>query len=208
MERLVQKLDTLLANYQQDVQIYQEILLETAKMETRLTESAEQRSRSSESVSLSDWRVNSQGSSQGLPQGPSQDSDHGSGVSRGDDQEMDDMELFVSWRQEKLQDISRRRGEMANIRKDICDELGTDNLDEDVIQRVYPELLDPWQRTMADIQEKGDRVLARDEKIFQHLKMDMEFMKLEMHRVQDVKKSRQIYHPQIMGEARFIDKNR
>jgi len=195
MEQLKQRLEILLGNYQQDLQIYQEILLETEKIETRLTEGAAQRLGSSGSVSFQEGGA-----------APAPDSDSDPEIEGLD--EVDDIERFVSWRQEKLQDISQRRTEVAEDRDAVCKELETDNLDEEVIQRAYPELLDPWRRTMADLQENAVQVLVRDEKIFKQINMEMEFMKLEMHRMQDVKRSRKAYNPQIMEEAKFIDKNR
>lgn len=183
MGELQDRLNTLLKNYQKDAQIYQEILLEAEKLETRWSESS--------CFDLGD-SVTSQDKN-----------DY-----RTDDREIEDTEAFLSWRQETLRDISRRRVETEAEKQAVCEEMSVNELTPDAIRSTYPELAESWESTIDLMQKQAEQIQESDKRISKKLNMEVEYMKLEMHRMQNVKKSRQVYHAHVTEEAQYIDKNR
>ncbi|MDR2736467.1 MAG: hypothetical protein LBB49_02770 [Gracilibacteraceae bacterium] len=177
------RIERLLNSFGQDAQIYQEILFETEKMEARWGESPRFASGASELA-------------------------HEKNATRTDEQEVDDVEALLAWRQERLQDISRRRVDSDADQQAIREELGVEELDAAAIRRVSPELVEPWQSMIAEMKKIDELIRGGDEMLIKKVNMEIEYMKLEMHRVQKIKKSRKVYQPLNRDEALFVDKNR
>lgn len=70
------------------------------------------------------------------------------------------------------------------------------------------EITDQLKYLARDVSDKMSEVLKLDEQIIPRLKMELESVKLELHRLQGAKRTKNAYENQGQREARFIDKTK
>lgn len=73
---------------------------------------------------------------------------------------------------------------------------------------LQPALYKEITFVTESVNTKMTEVLKMDERIIPRIKMELEAVKLELHRLQGAKKMKNAYESQVQREARFIDKTK
>ncbi|MCL1790424.1 MAG: hypothetical protein FWG40_03545 [Peptococcaceae bacterium] len=173
-------IEYLISVLEREAQIYQEILRKTERLETRWSESLHLSSDKSDKIHEEQERS----------------------------EDMNDLESLLVWRREKLEEISLSRMDSYAKRQAVCNELGVNALDAAAIGGRFPELVEPWLDKVNETERFVALIKESDERLSKKLNMEVEYTKLEMHRLQNVKKSREIYQTRGIDESFFVDKNR
>lgn len=118
---------------------------------------------------------------------------------------------FTEQRNSKFQLVQQRAAEAEAIQDKICRSLKINEFTAENLRRCdalslseIEELSDLHQKVRASMQ----KVLEMDEKVIQQLRIELEAVKLELHRLQGANKSKSAYQGQGYKEARFIDKTK
>lgn len=114
---------------------------------------------------------------------------------------------FTKRREKIFARLYQRAQESAEIQKKACTVLGISSFSAENIKPHLPEVLVEEIRHFSDSLGKVIKeVLNWDERLIKQLRMELEYVKLELHRIRGAEKSRNIYESREFKEARFIDK--
>lgn len=121
--------------------------------------------------------------------------------------QVEDAMGFVQEREQRIAALQQKEAESITLRKVICQELGLNgftlnNLRAKISEESWNalnEVIDESKRVIKEIQEI-------DTRLCQTMQMEMEAMKLELHRFQSANRLQHAYQTENEREARFIDK--
>lgn len=107
----------------------------------------------------------------------------------------EDLNNFIQRREEHISKLQKARLQIEDIGKS----------NRIILSRQEQETLDQETSALKTIVAE---IIKQDEMIRTELNMDLERIKLELQRLQSVKRVTKLYRGSTVKEARFIDKNR
>ncbi|NLI94165.1 MAG: hypothetical protein GX434_18795 [Peptococcaceae bacterium] len=129
-------------------------------------------------------------------------------LSRMDENFEKELFSFSTCREEIFTRLRDRKAETDKIENLISQETGipfeTSRLKPVLNQSLYEEL----QLLVGELKQRMGAVLQKDEVIIPRLRMELEAVKLELHRFQGAKRTKNAYEKTVQREARFIDKTK
>lgn len=115
---------------------------------------------------------------------------------------------FSDFRERKYQGLKERAVKTQALKKLISDQVGLP-FDLPRLQPYIEEVLYQQLEQLTEmVTKKMAEVLALDALIIPKLKMELEKVKLEIHRLQGGKTTKKAYGNPLQTEARFIDKTK
>ncbi len=119
------------------------------------------------------------------------------------------LEEFSAYRGDIIASIRERESIASELQSMICKETGIASFDAVYLNPHLDEtMLNEIRYLTEAIKGEINQILTMDKSIIPRLKMEVETVKLELHRLQSAKKTKNIYENQGSIEARFIDKKK
>jgi hypothetical protein len=119
-----------------------------------------------------------------------------------------ELAAFADFRDQVFRRLRERASKVMKIQELISRETGIPF----AISSLRPYLAGALYQELSLLAEtagsKLKQILQMDEKIISSLKMELEAVKLELHRIQGAQKTKNAYGSQGNREARFIDKTK
>lgn len=132
-------------------------------------------------------------------------------IAKMDGEQVFEQELaaFVILREETYRRLQERSLQAGEIQKAICSEAGLAKFQVSGLRPYLSAELDQELGRLTDeIKQKMNEILKIDNRLIPRLRMELEAVKLELHRLQGAQKTKNAYGSPGSKEARFIDKSK
>ncbi|KUO65601.1 MAG: hypothetical protein APF84_14875 [Gracilibacter sp. BRH_c7a] len=116
---------------------------------------------------------------------------------------------FCSYREKTFEKLQKRAYEEKKVQNQACYAIGIDSFEIDCFkmylsENVYNELI-----SVTDLlREKMAYILVMDKDLIHKLSQNLEELKLDIHRMESVKKTRNAYSNKVNYEAIYIDRSK
>lgn len=112
-------------------------------------------------------------------------------------------------RDEIFKRLQERAKTATELQKMVCAQTESPSFQASALKPyLQPVLYKEITFLTESVHTKMTEVLKMDERIIPRIKMELEAVKLELHRIQGAKKMKNAYESQVQREARFIDKTK
>lgn len=170
----------LLESYRQNLEDYDELKLKMQEFNILLKEN--EKNKKKEKSPIQDW------------------------ASRVDERFERNLLEFCSYREDTFKTLQQRADREKNLQMQACSEIGIDAFEIGSLDTYVSETLSKELALVTDsLREKIAYILGMDNDILHKLTEQLEELRLEIHRIEGVKKTRNAYGNKPNRDALYID---